>query len=75
MKHLSIRETRAQLGKLDELLEAEGEIIITRRGQPIARVVTATEEPSVPSHRELRESLPRMSVTSAEILREERDAR
>ena len=37
MRRLSIREMRAALGRLDKLMEEEGEVLITRHGHPIAR--------------------------------------
>lgn len=36
---LLIRELRAALGRLDELVDEEGELIATRYGKPIARIV------------------------------------
>ncbi len=39
MKAISIREMRSDLGHLDKLIESEGEIIVTRRGVPIARLL------------------------------------
>ena len=39
MKELSVREMRANIGRLDELVDEAGEFIRCRRGQPIARVL------------------------------------
>lgn len=36
MKELNIREMRANVGRLDELVAEEGGLGIGRRGQPIA---------------------------------------
>ena len=74
MKTLSIREMRGALGQLDQLVDQEGELIITRRGQAIARVSPFKPQRVMPSHAEHRSRLPRLSP-SAELIREDRDAR
>jgi antitoxin (DNA-binding transcriptional repressor) of toxin-antitoxin stability system len=38
MKELNVREMRANIGRLDKLADEASELIIIRRGQPIARV-------------------------------------
>ena len=48
MKELSIREARQSLSHLDQLLELEGEVMITRRGEPIARVIPISRKRSIP---------------------------
>ena len=74
MKELSIREMRASLGRLDELLEDEGEIVVTRRGKRVARLLPMRPKPQLPSHRDLRERMPVMGP-SAELVRADRDDR
>jgi antitoxin (DNA-binding transcriptional repressor) of toxin-antitoxin stability system len=74
MKTLSIREMRGALGQLDQLIDQEGELIVTRRGQAIARVLPLKPQRAMPSHAEHRNRLPRLSP-SAELVREDRDAR
>jgi len=44
MKKLSIREVRKELVQLDEWVSRAGEVAVTRRGQPIARVPTAWQQ-------------------------------
>ena len=39
MKTLTIRELRQVLSRLDKLVEEEGEVLVTWRGRPIARIV------------------------------------
>lgn len=39
MKRLSVSEIRAELTRLDKLLGREGEVLITRRGKAIARLL------------------------------------
>ena len=74
MKALSIREMRASLGRLDELLDEEGELIVTRRGKEVARVLPMTPKRRLPSHRDLRARMP-LVLSSAEIIRVDRDER
>jgi antitoxin (DNA-binding transcriptional repressor) of toxin-antitoxin stability system len=74
MKQLSIREVRSELPRLDELLSQEGEIVITRRGKPIARVLPARRAKGMPSHAGLR-ALPRLSRGSENYIRADRDQR
>jgi antitoxin (DNA-binding transcriptional repressor) of toxin-antitoxin stability system len=74
MKTLSIREMRGALGRLDQLIAQEGELIVTRRGKAIARVSPFKPQRSMPSHADHRSRLPRLSP-SAELVREDRDAR
>ncbi len=60
MKKLTIREARQALSHLDRLLAIEGEVMITRRGEPIAKVVQVGRKRSIPSHRDLREGVKRI---------------
>jgi antitoxin (DNA-binding transcriptional repressor) of toxin-antitoxin stability system len=75
MRKLSIREARQALSHLDLLLETEGEVTITRRGDPIAKVVQVGRKRPIPSHRDLREGMKRMHKGSETFLREDRDER
>jgi antitoxin (DNA-binding transcriptional repressor) of toxin-antitoxin stability system len=75
MKKLTIRETRQSLSQLERLLEAEGEMTVTRRGEPIARLIPINPKRLIPSHRGLREKMARMRRGSEKLLREDRDGR
>jgi prevent-host-death family protein len=75
MKKMTIREARQALSRLDRVLEEEGEVTITRRGRAVARVVPAGGKRAIPSHKALRESMPRMRRGSERLVREDRDAR
>ena len=75
MKTLTIREMRAALAGLDELLAKEGEILITCRGRAVARLLPIEPARGAPSHARLRAAMPRLSVGSEALLREDRDAR
>ena len=74
MKSITVRETRQGLSRLEELL-AEGEVTITRRGKPVARLLPIGEPRPVPSHKDLRDCIPRLRRGSERLQREERDAR
>jgi len=39
MKQLTIREARQALSRLDQILDIEGEVTITKRGKAVARLV------------------------------------
>ena len=75
MKELNIREARQSLSRLEKLLDEEGEITITRRGEPIARVVPVVPLRKIPSHQDLRQKMPRMKKGSEFLVRSERDLR
>jgi antitoxin (DNA-binding transcriptional repressor) of toxin-antitoxin stability system len=75
MKTISIREARQALSNLSSLLGKEDELIITRHGKPVARLVRFRPSKSIPSHRTLRESMPKLREGSETLIREDRDAR
>lgn len=75
MKELTIREFRASIGHLDEIAEEEGEITITKHGKPILRVLPIHSKQERPLHEDLRKKMPRLKVSSAQCLREDRDDR
>jgi len=75
MKSLSIREVRKELAQIDELVAREGEVIVTRRGKPIARMLPLRSKRPVPSHADLRASMPLLKSGSEKLIRKERDER
>ena len=75
MKTLSIREIRKELAQLDKMVSREGEIVVTRRGQPIARLLPLRSKQRMPSHADLRASTPRLKNGSETHIRTERDER
>jgi antitoxin (DNA-binding transcriptional repressor) of toxin-antitoxin stability system len=75
MKKLNIRQVRQALSSLERILELEGEVMITRRGDPIAKVVQVGRKRPVPSHRDLREGMKRMHKRSEALIRKDRDER
>jgi prevent-host-death family protein len=75
MKTLSVRHLRAALARLDEVIAEEGEILVTRRGRPLARVVPVHQARAMPSHADLRAKMPRLPMPSEVLVRRDRDAR
>ena len=75
VKELNIREMRASLGQMAELVATEGELVIRRRGEPIARVLPITSQRRLPSHADLRQRMPLLQAPSADLIRNERDER
>jgi prevent-host-death family protein len=75
MKQLNIREARQSLPQLEKILNEEGEITITRRGEPIARLLPVVLNREIPSHQELRQKMARQKKGSETLIRAERDRR
>lgn len=75
MKRLSVREVRMSLADLERVLREEGEVVITKRGRPIARVLPVPAPPTMPSHADFRATMPRMKVGSEHYVRADRDER
>jgi len=75
VKEISVREARQLIGKLDSLLEIEGEVKITKRGKPIAKILPLKKARSMPSHKRLRQSMNVMEKESACLIRNDRDDR
>lgn len=75
MKSLSIREMRNELTNIGQLVKAEGEIVVTRHGKPVARVLPVENTREVPDHAALRARMPKLGTPSSRLLREDRDER
>lgn len=75
MKTLSIREMRSRLGCLETLVMKSGEIVVTRRGKPIARVLPITGHKPKPDHANLRKQMPWLATPSEVLINAERDER
>ena len=73
MKSLNIREMRAALPRLDEIIRQEGELLVTCRGRTLARVLPAKSAAGMPSHAGLRERMQPFKVPSEVLIREDRD--
>ncbi|MBV8453704.1 MAG: type II toxin-antitoxin system prevent-host-death family antitoxin [Deltaproteobacteria bacterium] len=75
MKTLSIREMRSALSHLDELVAETGEVVVTRRGYPLARILPVRPRRHIPPQTKLRASMPRLKVPSEVLVREDRELR
>ncbi len=74
MSTVTLAEAKTHLSYLLDQVEAGEEVVITRRGLPIARI-TPVEKPkqAVKSLAEFRRSMPAWRKSSVELLREMRD--
>jgi antitoxin (DNA-binding transcriptional repressor) of toxin-antitoxin stability system len=76
MKRLSIREAREQLSGIERLMAENGEIVLTRRGKPIARILPLHGPARrIPSRAKLRKKMKPVGTPSEELIRSERDER
>ncbi len=75
MREPSIREMRERLGNRGELAKTEGEILITRRDVPIARLLPMKGTQTRASHSELRVQMPLLDTPSQTLVRDDRDQR
>lgn len=76
MKAVSIREMRAKLSRLEDVLASEGEVTITKHGKAIARVLpVARAGRAIPSHDALRAKMRPLRVGSEHAVRADRDER
>jgi prevent-host-death family protein len=73
MKKMNIREVRAILGRVDEVVGKEGEIVLTVRGKPLARIVPLQSRRRFPSLAWLRKQMKPLRVGSEVLIRAERD--
>jgi prevent-host-death family protein len=75
MKHVGIRQARQDLPDLIDRAEAGEEIIITRQGRPVAKLIAAPRDPiPLPSLTEFRSRVGRSGTPAVQLIRDERDA-
>lgn len=74
MISVSMTQARAQLDALLDKVQVGEEVLITRRGRPVARIVSISRKP-IPFEElaAFRATMPPLSRPSVEILRELRD--
>jgi prevent-host-death family protein len=76
MKHVGIKQAREALPDLVHRAEAGEEIVITRQGRAVARLVGAPRAPkTLPTLQEFRGSLGADGTPAVELVREDRNAR
>ena len=67
-KTVSIREMRNALGNLETLVLESGELIVTKRGKAIARVLPIKGRKNRPDHADLRGCMPRLNEPSEALI-------
>jgi prevent-host-death family protein len=72
MRQMSIRQLREALTSLEEIVDREGEFVVTRHGRPLAKVVSLHPSRKVPSHAGLRASIAPMTTGSEDLIRRDR---
>lgn len=76
MRRVTVREMRELLPEIEAALQAEGELVLTRRGKPVARLVPiAPARPRRASHAAFRARTQPQDIPSEVLVREDRDAR
>jgi prevent-host-death family protein len=76
MKHVGIKQARQELPDLIDRAEAGEEIIITRQGKAVARIVAAPKpQRALPSLATFRRRLGSQGTPAVQLLRAERDER
>lgn len=74
MSTVTVAKAKAQLSDILHRVESGEEVIITRRGKPVARLAAVAKRlKSPPSLAEFRATLPAMKDSSAKVLRKMRD--
>jgi prevent-host-death family protein len=76
MKHVGIKQARQELPDLIDQAEAGEEIVITRQGKAVAKLVAAPKPlKPLPSLTAFRQGIGRAGTPAVQLLREERDGR
>lgn len=75
MRTVSVRDIRAMLPSLEEVVAREGEVVVTRRGKAIARVLPVAPVRKMPTLATLRSSMPHLERSSTELIRADREGR
>lgn len=76
MKHVGIKQAREFLPELVRRAEGGEEIVITRQGRAVARLVGAPRaSKGLPTLGEFRRTLARDGTPAVQLVREERNAR
>ncbi len=77
MGEIDIRELQHLLARLEEELNKGGELVLTRKGRPVARIVPIHRQSArhATSHADLRARMPKSGQASVKLVREDRNAR
>ena len=66
---------RSPVSHIEEIVAKEGEVVVTRRGRPLARILSVHPRRGIPSRAELRASMPKLEVPSEVLIGRGREAR
>ena len=77
MPEVNVRDTRDQLARLLDAVEAGEEVVVTRRGTPVARLVPVDADMMTPfpDRSALRAALPPMRSPTVDVVRTLREDR
>lgn len=75
MKTLTIREAREGLSHPEQMFADDDEVLVVRRGEPVARILPVARKPRLCSLREFLASQPMQTIPSEAILAEDREDR
>jgi prevent-host-death family protein len=79
MQTVNVKEARQHISRLLNAVMAGEEVVIVRRGKPVARLIQIDERETVtrcfPDRSELRRRLPSSKKSSTAMIREMRDER
>ncbi len=75
MKTLTIREAREGLSHPEQMFADDGEVLVVRHGEPVARILPATPRRGLRSLAEFLAGQPMQTVPSETLLDEEREDR
>lgn len=75
MKELTIREAREGLSHPEIMFAEDEEVLVVRRGEPVARILRVNPKRKVRSLAAFRATQPMQTVPSEDILAEEREDR
>ncbi len=74
MATFTVAQAKAQLSQLIGMVETGEDVTITRRGQPVARLVRSSPpRQQLPSLAELRARLPKQAESASEFVRKLRE--
>lgn len=76
MENISVAEAKARLSELLDRVERGEELVITRRGKPVARITPerpAATSPDLARLRAFRDTMPMSPISSAKLIRQLRD--
>lgn len=75
MKKLTIREAREGLSHPEKMFAGDEEVLVVRRGEPVARILPVRNRPRLASLRDFLAGQPMQAVPSEAILAEDRAER